>query len=347
MYRAESTTRPNIVRVDSRYRVGEELGEGSYSIVYRAHDILTNQQVAIKLQPYDPARRAVTDSVSCLEHEYEVLKTLQGGIGVPQTIWLGQEGSYRAMILESLGPSLQNLFDQTPSTTSSLVHVAKLGIQMISRLEFIHSRNFIHRDIKPHNFLMGEGESKDLVFLIDFGIAQRYRNPSSRIHVPMRERLAFVGTPAFASVNGHHGFQLGRRDDIESLAYTLIYLQHGSLPWLTRDGETPSCSTIRDVKQAFLSESEACGIPNELAMVFHHARSLDFIQRPDYDYLRTALQSVVDATPWQPLLISSSVPSIPTISTAAMQHMPIPFTPASKSLASHKSKETTRKVRAS
>lgn len=147
---------------------------------------------------------------------------------------------------------------------------------------------------------MGVGELWDTVFLVDFGIAQKYRNSSSRIHIPMKEHLSFVGTPAFASVNSHLGLQLGRRDDIESLAYTLIFLQQGSLPWLTQEGESPSHSTILHSKKVFLADPQAYSIPRELAAIFHHARSLAFTRKPDYEYLRTLL-STVDIAPQQPV----------------------------------------------
>ncbi|KAF9231410.1 casein kinase 1, epsilon [Melanogaster broomeanus] len=208
-----------VIRVDGRYRVGEKLGTGSYSVVYHSQDILTGKQFAIKLEHCDNTR------ISYLEDKYAILHELQDGTipGLPRPIWLGREGIYRAMVLERLGPSLHNFFLYLP-------YVAKIGIQLITRLEYVHSHNFIHRDVKPHNILMGVGDSWDTFFLIDFGIAQKYCDPSSHIHILMQENLSFVGTPAFASLNSHRGLQLGRRDDIESLVYLLIFLHHGSLP---------------------------------------------------------------------------------------------------------------------
>lgn len=230
--------------------------------------------------------------------------------------------------------------DRTPTSKSQLEGVFSLRadlLKQISRLEHIHSRNFIHRDIKPDNILTGIGNEQDTIFLIDFSIAQRYRNPSSRIHIPMQENLPLVGTPAFTSVNSHLGLQLSRRDDIESLTFTLVFLYYGSLPWLTPDGKSPPLPIISDRKQQFLADQDtsARDTPIELAIILRHARSLTFTQKPEYGYLCTALENAVDTK--QPsslssLLVSDS-PSViltPAVSTVTPTSQPITFTPGRK-----------------
>ncbi|KIK75616.1 hypothetical protein PAXRUDRAFT_36971 [Paxillus rubicundulus Ve08.2h10] len=197
-----------VICVDGRYQVGEKLGTGSYSVVYHSQDIFTGQKFTIKLEHRD------NTGVSYLEDKYEILHKIQHGTstipGLPQLIWLGREGIYHAMI---------------------------------TCLKYVHSRNFIHQDIKPRNILMGVGDSRDTFFLIDFGIAQKYHDPSSCIHILMQENLSLVSTPVFTSLNSHHGLQLGHQDDIESLVYLLIFLHHGSLPWLAGDSKMISQAT--------------------------------------------------------------------------------------------------------
>jgi serine/threonine protein kinase len=147
------------------------------------------------------------------------------------------------MVMDNLGPSLDELLKASSDGALRLHHIAILGLQMasfknyvtyetsltriqISRLKYIHSNNFIYCDIKPQNLLMGLGDLKDTVFLIDFGIAKLFRHPSSHIHISpgsTREGKS-IGTPAFASLNSHFGSELSWRDDLEVLAYTLLFL---------------------------------------------------------------------------------------------------------------------------
>ncbi|KAI6098646.1 kinase-like domain-containing protein, partial [Pisolithus croceorrhizus] len=141
-----------------------------------------------------------------------------GGTGLPQPLWFGREGSYCIMVLNYLGPSLDEIVQASPGSGLILGHVAELGLQMISCLEYIHSHNFVHHDIKPQNILMGTGECKDIPFLINFGIKKLYCNPSSCIHIPMQESYRLVGTLAFTSINSHVRCKLSWRDDIKALA---------------------------------------------------------------------------------------------------------------------------------
>jgi casein kinase 1, alpha len=93
---------------------------------------------------------------------------------------------------------------------------------MIGRIEFVHNKNFIHRDIKPDNFLMGIGRHCNKLFLIDFGLAKKYRDNRTRAHIPYREDKNLTGTARYASINAHLGIEQSRRDDMESLGYVLV-----------------------------------------------------------------------------------------------------------------------------
>jgi serine/threonine protein kinase len=102
---------------------------------------------------------------------------------------------------------------------------------MITRIEFIHKSSFLHRDIKPDNFLMGLGEKETTCFVIDFGLAKRYIDRKTGQHIPYKDKKQLTGTARYASLNTHLGIEQSRRDDLEAIGYIFVYFMKGSLPW--------------------------------------------------------------------------------------------------------------------
>lgn len=132
--------------------------------------------------------------------------------------------------MELLGPSLEDLFTYC-NRRFTIKTVLMIADQMIDRIEYVHNKLFIHRDIKPDNFLMGRGRYCNKLYLIDFGLAKRYRDRNTKQHIFYRKDKNLTGTARYASMNAHLGIEQARRDDMESIGYVLMYFNRGSLPW--------------------------------------------------------------------------------------------------------------------
>ncbi|MCO5613519.1 hypothetical protein L7F22_067796 [Adiantum nelumboides] len=267
-------------RVGTKYRLGRKIGSGSFGEIYIGTNVQSNEEVAIKLE-------SVRTKHPQLLYESKLYKILQGGTGIPNIRWCGVEGDYNVLVLDLLGPSLEDLFNFC-SRKFSLKTVLMLADQMINRVEYVHSKSFLHRDIKPDNFLMGLGRRANQVYIIDFGLAKKYRDPATHQHIPYRENKNLTGTARYASINTHLGIEQGRRDDLESLGYVLMYFLRGSLPWqgLKAGTKKQKYERISEKKMSTSIEALCKAYPSEFSSYFHYCRSLRFDDKPDYAYLK-------------------------------------------------------------
>jgi len=298
------------IRIAGRFRLGRKLGSGSFGEIYIATDLTTQEEVAVKLEHrktkhpqlhiecrfYKIRHKGLTKDDISVEKDklrFSDDEVMQGGVGIPLVKYYGVEHDYNVMVMELLGPSLEDLFNFC-NRKLSLKTVLLLADQLISRIEFIHGKNFIHRDMKPDNFLMGLGKKGNLVYVIDFGLAKKFRDPRTHQHIPYREHKNLTGTARYTSINTHLGIEQSRRDDMEALGYILIYFLNGTLPWQGLRAKTKA-QKYEKISEKKLSTSveELCkGAPAEFATYHNYVRSLRFEEKPDYAYLRQSIRNL-------------------------------------------------------
>lgn len=277
---------PPDTKVGGKYILGRKLGSGSFGDIYLAVHEQTGKEFAVKME-----------SARCkhpqLLYEAKLLRHLQGGAGIANVYYADVEGDHNVMVMDLLGPSLEDLFNYC-NRKLSLKTVLNLADQMLDRVEYLHSKNFIHRDIKPDNFLIGAGKKNRTLFMIDFGLAKRYRDPRTHQHIPYKENKNLTGTARYASVNAHLGLEQSRRDDLESVGYVLVYLLVGSLPWqgLKANTKHEKYQRIMDKKMSTSIEALTRGLPVEFAKYFSYVKALKFDDRPDYAYLKQLFQDL-------------------------------------------------------
>ncbi|CAM0140263.1 unnamed protein product [Umbelopsis sp. WA50703] len=286
------------LRIGNNYRIGRKIGSGSFGEIYLGTNVNTGEEVAIKLESVKAKHRQ-------LEYEAKVYRALNGGYGLPQMRWFGQECDYNALVMDLLGPQV---FSANMSFELRrylpLAQIIRRFVQLLSsqiffkdsidvgrpdeRLEFIHSNHFIHRDIKPDNFLMNTGKKGYQVNIIDFGLAKKYRDPKSGLHIPYRENKSLTGTARYASINTHAGCEQSRRDDLISLGYVLLYLFRGSLPWQGLKATTKSQKYDRIMEKKITTSIKVLchGLPSEFSAYMTYVMALRFDDKPDYKYLR-------------------------------------------------------------
>ncbi|GAB4850277.1 Casein kinase 1-like protein hd16 [Ancistrocladus abbreviatus] len=284
------------------YKVERKLGKGGFGQVYvgrRLSSVNATErtgpgaiEVALKFE-----HRSSKGCNYGPPYEWQVYNTLGGSHGVPRVHYKGRQGDYYVMVMDILGPSLWDVWNNN-SHTMSVEMVACIAIEALSILEKMHSRGYVHGDVKPENFLLGAPGTPDekKLYLVDLGLATKWRN-SGGVHVEYDQRPdVFRGTVRYASVHAHLGRTGSRRDDLESLAYTLIFLLRGRLPWQGYQGENKGFLVCKR-KMATSPESLCCFCPQPFKQFVEYVVNLKFDEEPDYARYISLFDGIVGPNP--------------------------------------------------
>ena len=267
----------------SKYKAIKKLGEGSFGKVYKAE--YNGDNYAIKMENKSKGQ-------GLLELEATIMSYLKGP-NIPFIKSYGYSGDFNVLVMQLLDKSLEDLINKY--NTFSIKTVAILGYQMVNILQYIHDRHIIHRDIKPDNFVMGAQEDNAKLYILDFGLAKKYRSSRTLVQYPYVKKKKLTGTARYASIHALEAYEQSRRDDLESVGYVLMYFLRGNLPWqgLKVRSKEDRYKKILEKKKETSSQDLCKEFPHEFFEYVDYSKNLEYEENPDYDFLRQKFLDVL------------------------------------------------------
>ncbi|CAK75979.1 unnamed protein product (macronuclear) [Paramecium tetraurelia] len=290
-YESEEDVQPLKVGdiIQNRFLISQQIGEGSFGSVFKVLDRNNNNATwAMKVEIDED------DENSLLEREIKVLIELRKQQGFPQIKFYGQERGYTYCIMTLLGKNLEQIFRKLGCVMNQTT-VLRLAIQMIDRISVMHDNRFLHRDIKPDNFVIESGPNAKMLYLIDFGLSKHYINSKGE-HISYVKKAGLIGTARYASVSAHEEMEQGRKDDLESIGYVLIYLATGNLPWMNLqvDSKDAKYTKIYQIKKQTKTEDLCANLPKCFYFYMNDVKSLEFQETPKYDKLKSYFEREIE-----------------------------------------------------
>lgn len=339
-------------KIYSQYILKKKVGQGAYGNVYSAEEVpiipfsqlpqISNQSPNISINQYSnnntkPNTFSNTNNHNIKNHssstnntfalkfennkkghllryESNTMHYLQGP-GIPKVFSYGYSGDFNILVMELLGPSIESVLHHLPGKKMTIPTVSKIAIEALKIISHIHSKHIIHRDIKPSNFLINSDYDQNnniKIYLLDFGFSKKYRKFDTQEHLPLLTNQSFTGTAHFASLNVHKGLSQSRRDDLESLFFTLVFLAKGKLPWqeiyhkkwkeskrkpfeeLTKEDRAERLKLFGEIKEKMTPVELCQDMPEEFVKFLEYCRKLNYEEEPNYEYLKNLMITVLN-----------------------------------------------------
>ena len=263
--------------INNKYKIITKIGSGTFGSIYKGQNIRTNEYVAIKIEP-------IKHDLKLLKNESIIYQYLNGCHNIPSVKWFGKDNNNYYMVIDLLGPSLQDLIETKNKLCLKIT--LKIGIKIISIIKIIHDKGLVHRDIKPENFLFSL-DNLNKLYLIDFGLCKKiiFENKHNQI----KKTSGIIGSKNYMSINSHNHIELSRRDDLESIGYMLLYLYNGTLDWNNESNEIK----ILNMKQNVLNYDN---IPNVIINYIKLVKSLDYEETPNYNLIIDEFKKEIELT---------------------------------------------------
>ena len=287
----------NVFMLGNDIRVGRKIGNGNFGEIRLGKNLNTGEDIAIKFEKSN-------GKATLLNNEFKLYKRLQPHEGIPNVYNYIENGSHNSLVMELLGPSLEELFNLC-NRVFSLKTICMIAIQVLQRIEYVHSHNIVYRDIKPENFLIGRQSLKKdhIIHLIDYGLAKDFINSDTGKHIPYSDNKNLTGTARYMSINTHLGREQSRRDDLEAIAHMLLYFIRGSLPWqgLKVDNIKERYKRISEIKQTTKIDDLCKDLPQQFSHLLNYSRKLEFTEKPDYQSQIRGFQDLMKSKGWWPI----------------------------------------------
>ena len=264
--------------ISNKYNIIEKIGNGNFGNIFKGENIRTKEKVAIKVSP-------INSEYNLLKNETRVYQLLGNRNDFPKLKWFGADDKNNYLVIDLLGDSLSQL--KQKNRVLSLPFVAKIGMQIIERLEIFHNLGLIHRDIKPDNFVFGINNNFHLLYLVDYGFSKGYKQKTNRENVPKN----IIGTINYISLNVHKKYEPGKRDDLESVCYVLTYLLD-LMTW-ERYNE-PSLNNILNIITEKEKIAYSDNIPVFIRNILLYVQSLSLEDEPDYSLIKSYINTYIN-----------------------------------------------------